>query len=53
MIRVLGFTLVFVSVVGCALGISVSVPEVDAGSGVAALGLLCGGLLILRSRRKN
>jgi hypothetical protein len=53
MIRVLGFTLVFVSVVGSALGVAPAAPEVDAASGAAALGLLCGGLLILRSRRKK
>jgi LPXTG-motif cell wall-anchored protein len=28
-------------------------PEIDAATGVAALGLVSGGLLILRSRRKK
>jgi hypothetical protein len=53
MIRILGFTVVFVSVVGSALGALPAAPEIDATSGVAALGLLCGGILILRSRTKT
>jgi len=53
MIRILGLTIVFVSVVGSALGALPAVPEIDAASGVAALGLLGGGILILRSRKKK
>jgi hypothetical protein len=34
-------------------GIVASVPEIDAGSVSAGLGLLAGGLLILRARRRS
>ena len=34
-------------------GVPVSVPEIDAGSISAGLGLLAGGILILRSRRRS
>jgi len=41
------------SVAACAFAGSVVSPEIDASSGMAALGLLTGGLLILRSRKKK
>jgi MYXO-CTERM domain-containing protein len=54
MIRALGVAILLTSVAGFAFGgISSTAPEIDASSGAAALGLLAGGLLILRSRRKK
>ncbi|HJZ94900.1 MAG TPA: hypothetical protein VKE70_00200 [Candidatus Solibacter sp.] len=54
MTRFLGFTLLLASVAGVASGGSaVAGPEIDASSGVAAAGLLCGAILVLRSRRKK
>ena len=50
--RLIGLTMILVSVSTFAFA-GLSVPEIDASSGVAALGLLSGGLLVLRSRRKK
>jgi len=52
--RVIGIAILLVSVATFALaGFAVPAPEIDASTGVAALGLLSGGLLVLRSRRKK
>lgn len=51
--RTLGTALVMASVAGFALAGTGPAPEIDATSGVAALGLLAGGLLILRGRKKK
>jgi len=54
MTKFLGFTLLLASVAGYAFaGSVVPGPEIDASSGVAALGLLSGGILVLRARRKK
>src|SRR5690349_8477302 len=53
MLLVIGIAMVVGSLAGFAVGGRVPVPEIDASSGVAALGLLSGGLLVLRSRRKK
>jgi MYXO-CTERM domain-containing protein len=53
MTRLIGITIILVSVATFAFAGFVSAPEIDASSGVAALGLLSGGLLVLRSRRKK
>ncbi len=37
----------------CLAGATGSVPEIDASSGAAAIALLAGGLLVIRSRRKK
>jgi hypothetical protein len=52
MIRIIGLAIVFCSVATFAFA-GTSTPEIDASSGVAALGLLSGGLLVLRSRKKS
>jgi hypothetical protein len=53
MVRVIGIAISMASVAGIAFAGVVSVPELDASSGVAAIGLIAGGWLILRSRRKK
>jgi MYXO-CTERM domain-containing protein len=53
MTRVIGIAIILASVATFAFAGIVSAPEIDASSGVAALGLLSGGLLVLRSRRKK
>jgi len=52
MTRVIGITILLASLATFAFAGTVA-PEIDASSGVAALGLLSGGLLVLRSRRKK
>ncbi len=53
MARVIGMAMLVASVAGFAFAGTVNVPEIDAATGVAALGLVSGGLLILRSRKKK
>jgi hypothetical protein len=53
MTRALGMTILLLSVAGFSLADAIQTPEIDASSGVAAIGLLCGGLLVLRSRKKR
>jgi hypothetical protein len=52
MTRVIGIAILLGSLTTFAFA-GVAAPEIDASSGVAALGLLSGGLLVLRSRRKK
>jgi hypothetical protein len=52
LMRVLGIAIVMASAAGFAFAGGVA-PEIDAGSGAAAIGLLAGGLLILRGRKKK
>jgi len=52
MIRVIGIAILLASLATFGFAGTVA-PEIDASSGVAALGLLSGGLLVLRSRRKK
>lgn len=50
--RVLGIALVMTSVAGFAFG-GGNAPEINASAAPAAIGLLTGGLLILRGRKKK
>jgi LPXTG-motif cell wall-anchored protein len=52
MIRAIGLTILLASVAGFALAGNPA-PEIDGSSAVAAVGLLAGGLLVLRSRKKK
>lgn len=52
MIRFIGMAILMASVATFAFAGRIA-PEIDASSGAAALGLLSGGLLVLRSRRKK
>ena len=50
----IGLSMVLLSVGGSAFaGTSISVPEIDATTGAAALAVLSGGMMILRSRRNK
>ena len=49
--KMIGLLLLFVGVSGAAIA-GTAVPEIDAASGVGALALLSGALLVLRSRKK-
>ena len=40
-------------IAGSAFAGHAAVPEIDASSGIAAIGLITGGLLVLRSRKKK
>jgi hypothetical protein len=55
MIRAFSMAILLASVAGFAFAgvVRTTAPEIDAATGVAALGLVSGGLLILRSRRKK
>jgi LPXTG-motif cell wall-anchored protein len=50
--RALGLAILLASVAGFAFA-GLSAPEIDGSSAVAAVGLLAGGLLVLRSRKKK
>jgi outer membrane lipoprotein SlyB len=52
MVRLLGMAILVSSVAGYALG-GVSTPEIDGSSAAAALGLVAGGILVLRSRKRR
>jgi LPXTG-motif cell wall-anchored protein len=52
MIRIIGMGIMLASVAGFAFA-GVSAPEIDGSSALAAVGLLSGGLLVLRSRKKK
>jgi len=49
--KIVGLMLLVVGMSGAAM--ATMVPEIDASSGINALALLSGTLLIIRSRRKN
>jgi len=51
--KITGFALLFAGSASFALACAVQAPEIDTASGIAALTLLSGGLLILRARRKS
>lgn len=51
--RIVGFTLMFAAMASIALADNVAAPEIDASSGVTAITLLAGGLVVLRSRRRK
>jgi hypothetical protein len=52
MIRAIGMAVLLASVASFAFA-GTAAPEIDASAGVAAIGLLSGGLLVLRSRKKR
>jgi len=52
MTRLIGIAILLASVAGFAFAGRIA-PEIDASSGVAAVGLLIGGSLVLRSRKKK
>ena len=49
--KAIGMVLLLVGMSVAAM--ATSVPEIDAGSGISALTLLSGALLVIKSRRKN
>ena len=49
--KIVGLTMVLLSTGGSAFAGFAMVPEIDATTGAAALAVLSGGMLILRSRR--
>jgi len=51
--RLLGLSLLMAGISSVAFAGVFVAPEIDATAGVAALGLLGGGILILRSRKKK
>jgi len=52
--KILATSVVLLATAGMAFaGIYPVVPEIDPASGVAALALLCGGLAVIRARRKG
>jgi hypothetical protein len=52
MLKAAGAFLMLIGMSSFAFGCAVQAPEIDAASGVAALALLTGGLLVIRTRRK-
>jgi len=52
MTRTLGIAILLASVAGFAFAGTIA-PEIDGASSVAAVGLLAGGLLVLRSRKRK
>jgi len=52
MAKYIGLTLILIATAGSAFA-STTVPEIDPASGISALALLSGALLMLRARRKN
>ena len=50
---VIGLTMLLLSAGGSAFASVAPVPEIDPATGAAALALLSGGLMILRSRRNK
>ena len=51
--RLIGLSMLLMGAAVCAFAGISRVPEIDASSGVAAVTLLSGGLLVLRSRRRK
>lgn len=51
MTKYIGFALLLIGSAGAAL--ATPVPEIDPGSGMSALALLSGALLVIRARRKS
>jgi hypothetical protein len=52
MTRAIGIVIILASVGGSAFA-GFTAPEIDGAFGVAAIGLLAGGLLVLRSRKRK
>jgi hypothetical protein len=53
MLRLLGLTALLMGVAGFVFAGIQTAPEIDASTGVAALTLLSGGLIVLRARRRK
>ena len=53
MYRLIGLTTLLLGTAGYSLAGLVPSPEIDPSAGVAAVALLSGGMLVLRSRRKK
>jgi len=53
MMRIAGAVLLLIGMAGSTFACGVSVPEIDATTGLGALALLSGGLLIIRARQKR
>jgi hypothetical protein len=53
MAKYVGLALLLVGTAGIAGAIPVGAPEIDPASGVSALALLSGALLVFRARRKS
>lgn len=54
MTKIAGYLLLLAGSAGFAFaGLNVAAPEIDPATGVAALTLLSGGLLVLRARRRK
>jgi hypothetical protein len=53
MSKIGGAILLLIGMSSFAFGCAVQAPEIDAATGVAALALLGGGLLVIRSRKKR
>jgi uncharacterized membrane protein HdeD (DUF308 family) len=51
--KVVGTILLLIGMAGFAFAGQVTVPEIDAATGVGALALLSGGLLVIRARKKR
>ena len=52
--KTIGLTMLLVGAAGLAMaGVGTATPEIDAATGVGALVLLSGALLVIRSRRKR
>ena len=51
--KIIGLTLMLMSLSMTASAIPAQVPEIDASTGASALALLSGGLMVLRSRRNQ
>lgn len=53
MSKIIGFSLLLMGAASFAMAGSVAAPEIDGASATAAIALLSGSLLVLRSRRKR
>jgi LPXTG-motif cell wall-anchored protein len=53
MMKLSGMVLLLVGLAGGAMATGILAPEIDPASGVGALALLSGALLVIRSRRKK
>jgi hypothetical protein len=51
--KIFGMMLLVVGMSGAAMALVSSVPEIDASSGVSAVALLSGALLVIKGRWKN
>jgi hypothetical protein len=53
MTKFTGIALLLIGAAGSAFGANVQVPEIDPATGVAALALLSGAILVIRARRRK